>query len=98
MGAWPELGTPSPRGAREGGKQSDGKENKQNVTRSDLYFWSNFAGTLGVSHNAAHIGFVYTSLSLKDHRDGWLQRGGGLGGAVGGGIGEGGVKDGLGER
>lgn len=33
-----------------------------------------------MSHNAAYIGFVYTSLSLKDHRDGWLQREGGMGG------------------
>lgn len=35
-----------------------------------------------MSHNAAYIGFVYTSLSLKDHRDGWLQRGGGWMGGV----------------
>lgn len=78
-----------------GENSATGKKTSKNVTRGDLYFWSNFAGTLGVSHNAAHIGFVYTSLSLNDHRDGWLQRGGergGLGAGGGGGVWE--VKDG----
>lgn len=39
-----------------------------------MYLWSNFIGTLGVPYNAAYIGFVYTSLGLKGHHNGWCQR------------------------
>lgn len=47
------------------------RKSKQTVTRSDLYLWSNFIGTLGVPYNAAYIGFVYTSLGLKGYHNGW---------------------------
>ena len=44
------------------------------MTWSDLYLQSNFTGTLGVPYNAVYIGFVYTSLGLKGHHDGWWWR------------------------
>lgn len=50
------------------------KKSKQSMTRSDLYLQSFFTRTLGVPHNAVYIGFVYTSLGLKGHRDGWWER------------------------
>lgn len=50
------------------------KKSKLTMTQSDLYLKSNFTGTLGVPYNAVYIGFVYTSLGLKGHHNGWWER------------------------
>lgn len=61
--------------AQKSKKNGQGKKkSKQSMTWSDLYLQSFFARTLGVPHNAVYIGFVYTSLGLKGHRDGWWER------------------------